>query len=502
MYMQGERHPLAIITKGKGGKRVHSLNRAGLEAGLRSGMLLTDACAMLPSLITAPHDPKAECGALKRLAASCNRFSPWTAPDEPHGLWIEATGVAHLFANDRTEAAPSTGEAELLHHILEYLRGLGFTACAAMAGTPGAAWGLARFSSKPDEPVIAPSGEEASFLNPLPVKALRLGAENIALLNGLGLKTIGQLLAIPRASLRARFGKTITNRIDQALGESGEALSPLMPEPVYAARAEFADPLTVLEGLEQTARLLIEDVTAQLAGDGKGARRFTLMLFDSQGGVNELNIRMARPDCEPGHIASLLREKLRTLEGCFDPASGFDAVTLYAMNVEPLRSYQDNLLDRAADEDKSGRSLAQFLDRVEAKLGSSAATRFAFQESHWPEKAVYHTPALARSEPSAPIPLPMSRPLMLLPYSEPIKAIAAVPDYPPHQFVWRRCRHRIVRAEGPERISPEWWSSTTGSKARDYYVVEDEKGRRFWVYREGVYNTDGRQCWFIHGLFP
>ena len=188
--------PLAVIAQGKGGKRLIALNTGARETpDCGRDMLLTDACAMLPSLATAPHEPQAEQLELKRLAASCNRFSPWTAPDEPDGLWIEATGLAHLFG----------GEDALMRHILHYLHGLGFTARAAMAGTPGAAWGLARFAKSPC--LIVPPGEEARHLAALPVKALRIDADSAALLVRLGLKTIGQIARHPARQPQGAAGQ-------------------------------------------------------------------------------------------------------------------------------------------------------------------------------------------------------------------------------------------------------------------------------------------------------
>ena len=147
---------LAVIAAGKGGKRILGLNRCAESQGLRTGMLLTDACALLPSLATIPYEAEAERRELKRLAAACNRFSPWVAPDEPDGLWIEATGLAHLFG----------GEPALLDRILGYLRRLGFAARGAIAGTAGAAWALARFAKATS--AVAPPGDEAQALAPLP----------------------------------------------------------------------------------------------------------------------------------------------------------------------------------------------------------------------------------------------------------------------------------------------------------------------------------------------
>lgn len=482
--------PLAVIARGKGGKRLIALNTGARDAGLRAGMLLTDACAMLPSLATATHDNQAEQLELKRLAASCNRFSPWTAPDEPDGLWIEATGLAHLFG----------GEDALMRHILHYLHGLGFTARAAMAGTPGAAWGLARFAQSPC--LIVPPEEEALHLAALPVKALRIDADSAALLVRLGLTTIGQVAHIPRASLRARLGKAITYRLDQALGRQGESLSPLLPEPVYAARLEFTDPLTALEGLAETARILIASVAEKLKADGKGARRFSLVLFDTQNGQTEISVRMARPSCEPRHIGGVFREKLAALEGRFDPTLGFDAAALYAMRAEPLQNRQTDLLESVSQNGDSGERIAQFLDRVTARLGEKAATRFAFEESHWPERAASHVAATATAQVSAAPALSLPRPLTLLPRPEPIGVIALVPDYPPRKFVWRRCHHKVARAEGPERISPEWWAGEEKTpSARDYYRVEDENGQRFWLFRERISGKAEEQRWFLHGLF-
>jgi protein ImuB len=490
---EAEAKALAVLATGKGGKRILALNRFAQMEGLRTGMLLTDACALLPSLATIPHEAGAERRELKRLAAACNRFSPWVAPDEPDGLWIEATGLAHLFG----------GEQALLDQILGSLRGLGFEARGAIAGTAGAAWALARFAKATS--AVAPPGDEAEALAPLPVKALRLDAEGVALLERLGLKAIGQLYRIPRASLRARLGVAISSRIDQALGGEGEALSPLLPEPVYAARLEFPDPLTAFESLEAAAAILIADVTENLGRDGKGARRFTLALFDTQNGKAEIRFRMARPSAEAKHIGRVLKEKLATLEGQFDAASGFDAVALYALGAEPLVSRQTDILGGLRERVDNKVRMAQFLDRVTARLGEQAARRFAFAESYVPECAGAHVAAMRATHASAaPTLQTLPRPLMLLPHPEPIDVTVRVPDYPPRQFTWRRCRHTIRRAEGPERISPEWWQTGDGRRpvGRDYYLVEDESGKRFWLYREGVYGKDASQRWFLHGLFP
>jgi protein ImuB len=216
---------------------------------------------------------------------------------------------------------------------------------------------------------------------------------------------------------------------------------------------------------------------------------------------------MARASAEPNHIGRVLKEKLGKLEGRFDASLGFDAVALYALSAEPLVNRQTEILDGPADRDNHTEKLAQFLDRVSARLGDHAVTRFGFAESYWPERASFHRPAAAstRTGKALPASLPLPRPPMLLPRPEPIEVIALVPDYPPRRFTWHRRVHLLARGEGPERISPEWWEDETSGQtpqARDYYLVEDEQGQRFWIYREGVYRANERQRWFMHGLFP
>jgi protein ImuB len=95
----------------------------------------------------------------------------------------------------------------------------------------------------------------------------------------------------------------------------------------------------------------------------------------------------------------------------------------------------------------------------------------------------------------------MRRPVTLFPHAQSIEVMASVPDGPPLRFRWRRMLRSIVRAEGPERIAPDWLKFP-GAPARDYYRIEDDKARRYWVYREGLYGESGPPRWFIHGLFP
>jgi protein ImuB len=96
------------------------------------------------------------------------------------------------------------------------------------------------------------------------------------------------------------------------------------------------------------------------------------------------------------------------------------------------------------------------------------------------------------------------RPIRLFDPPESVEAFWLLPDDPPFRFMWRRRRHRVMRADGPERIADEWWRPEAAGEVdaiRDYYRVEDEEGRRFWLFRAGLHGGDRKPCWFLHGIF-
>ena len=81
--------------------------------------------------------------------------------------------------------------------------------------------------------------------------------------------------------------------------------------------------------------------------------------------------------------------------------------------------------------------------------------------------------------------------------------MAEVPDGPPHRFRWRRVLHDVIRFEGPERIAAQWWRrGQTKVRTRDYYRVEDVRGRRYWIFRHGLYDRETPDpLWYVHGVF-
>lgn len=477
--------------------RIEAVNRAAESLGIRPGMPLAMASALCPDIKTDDADPRADRAALERLADWCGRYAPWTAADDDAGgpsaagLWLDATGSAHL----------QGGEAALLADILRRLAGFGFAARAAIADTPGAAWAVARFGTQTESGVV-PVGKTLETLLPLPVAGLRLAPVVIEGLSRMRLRQIGDLVGLPRGPLAVRFGKILLTRLDQAVGRIDEPISPRFPPPPLHVRLAFAEPIGRSEDIAAGLERLLAQITASMETAAQGARQLSFTLYRVDGSLARVEIGTSRPSRDKTHLARLFREKLDGLDSGF----GIEAMTLAALVLDPLAPTQADLETTTPPE----ADLARLLDRLGNRLGETRVVRLVPTASHIPERASRPVAAAvaspARVEPVA-APKAETRPIRLLPWPEHIDVIAALPDEPPVAFRWRGDAHRIAHAEGPERIGAEWWrEDTTALTAaadwiRDYFRLADETGRRFWVFRNGLYRSGATPRWFLHGLF-
>jgi protein ImuB len=208
---------------------------------------------------------------------------------------------------------------------------------------------------------------------------------------------------------------------------------------------------------------------------------------------------------DPAHLARLFREKFRQAGDDFDAGYGIEAMSLAALAVDALSPAQATL---AADEAKA-HDVDVLIDRLGNRLGARRVRRLAARASHMPERAVMALPAMGEAAAPSAWRMPelahrdgvVGRPLRMLSAPEPVEVTAEIPEGPPKQFRWRKVLYEIARAEGPERIAPEWWRRD-GGRTRDYYRVEDIDGRRFWLYRDGLYTRDADlPRWYLQGMF-
>ncbi len=471
-----------LVTRHHDGRRtvIASADAAAQALGLRPGTPLAQAQATVPGLVIMEADPAGDAAALAELATWCLCLSPLTASDGD-GVWVDATGSSHLHG----------GEAAMLQSLVSRLAADGLTARAAIADTPGAAHALARHASK--SAVIAPPGGTAAAIASLPVEALRLAADDITTLRRLGIETIAALAAIPRGPLARRFGPAVLTRVDQALGHVFEPITPMTPPGLPQARLTFPEPLLTAESFVAAIARLLRRVCAMLECRGTGARQLDLLFERVDGTVQALRVGTARPSRDTSHLARLLDEQVERV----DPGLGVEAMRLVVPLAEPLAYRQLVTLTLEAEAD-----VAVLVDRLANRLGADRVWRAAPVQSDVPERSVRRVCAVA---PTGGADWPRwVRPARLLHPPQAVDAVSALPDQPPAAFTWRRHRHRIRRADGPERITGEWWQRDGEMAAiRDYWQVEDETGRRFWLYRRG----DGQDAatgdlrWFLHGVF-
>lgn len=499
----GRPAPLVVVRPIANAPRIVALDAAAAAAGLHKGLPLADARARVPCLHVEEEDRPADEAVMGALASWSCRWTPFVAVAGSCDLALDITGCAHLFG----------GEAAMLEEVLGRLQAMGFHAQGAVAPTLRAARALARWH--PGARIAA--GEERRATGPLPIAALELEEEARRRILGLGLSTLADLWAQPRAALAARFGAVLVARLDEMEGRAETPISPARPVPLHMAERRFAEPMADMETAQKVLCDLAGDLCRLLERQGLGARRLEASFFRSDGAVRHIEAATARPVRDAARMAGLFRERLAALADPLDPGFGFDVLRLSLLAGDPWEARQTAFERSEAEGD-----LSALVDTLSARLGAHRVMQFAAGDTHLPEGAA-HTRAAIREEAggafaavsSAPVrpgietpwpahlpaALPATRPLTLFERPEPVEALAEVPDGPPLRFRWRRALHEVARAEGPERIAPEWWLSAE-ALTRDYFRVEDKEGRRFWLFREGTYGREtARPRWFLHGLF-
>ena len=492
-------------------------------AGLQPGMSSADALKRVQGLRILPSEPTRDRQFLETCAAWCERHTPFVAidrsfPDQKGGaLWLDIGSAAHL----------AGGEASLLADLLGRFRKKGIAAQAAIADHPGSAWAACRFGH--DDQRILPTNGARVALAPWPIDALRLEKADCTALENAGIDRIEHLYALPRRSLSARFGDHVATRLDQALGLVDEPIAADLPLPAQQAQMIFAEPIIDPDALPPLIEHLLRQLCVGLEAAGLGARRLTLALYRVDNSALTVSVGTNRPCRDMRKLSALVGDRFDDIDLGF----GLERAILDAVEIEPLLpeviSWRglgtglDEALpdfshkrperrDRWSPEGDGVRqaSMPPFLVREQVKTsamrvaGGRLATAAALAPRH------VEPPVLEETLP---------RPLRLLRQPEPIEAIASLPDEPPVLFRWRQRLHKVVGARGPETIAPDWWrlpkterSSTPGRQKkgkddgiheRDYFAVEDSEGGRFWLFREGRYDTASGTLprWFLHGVF-
>jgi len=475
----------ALVTAHRVGNRdlIAAACPRALALGLAPGMPLAKARLLVRGLEMRPADPQGDAAWLARLGLfAARRWTPRAALSGPDGLWLDLTGVAHLFG----------GEERMCARILGFCRRLGFSARIAVAGTTGAAYALARFGA--GKLILCPPGGEADAIAAMPLAALRLDADLLGAADRLGVERIGELIAMPRGPLQRRFGGALLTRLDQALGRAAEPFDPIVPEAPLFILLRFLEPIATAEAIAEAGGEAVRRLIPLLAEAGLGVRRLILLCERVDNEAQHILVSTARATRDGPHLHALLCTKIETIE----PGFGIERLRLVAARVEPLGPEP---IEGEMAGARPAPDLAMLVDRLAARLGARRVHRLGAVESDLPERSVRAVGPLA-----APVAWPQwPRPVRLLSPPEQVENVMApLPDGAPVRFKWRGRSYQVAAADGPERIYGEWWRHESEQAAiRDYFQVEDRQGARFWLFRKGDGEDPetGDLSWHLHGIF-
>ncbi|WP_246252499.1 Y-family DNA polymerase [Parasulfitobacter algicola] len=461
--------PFALSVQDQNTERLYCLNIAAEELGLSRGMGLSDARALCPDLKTIPANIQSDQAFLQVLARWAKRYCPWVGVDGPDGLVLDITGSAHLFG----------GEAALLDDLRLRVTRARLQVCLGLASTRGAAWALARHGEG-----IAPAGQLQETIAPLPVAALRIQDQTAQSLQRLGIRTIADLIALPRATVTRRFGRDLLLRLDQALGTQPETVSPLAEPPQYTVRLTLPDPIGLTSDVMAGVERLTGSLCNKLKAQEHGARVVQLTCRRVDQAHQQVDLRLARAMRDPARIVALFEPGVDKIDAGF----GIDQMRLEAVQVEPLPVAQITHIAQTNPD-----AIQDLITRLGNRIGLENITRLLPADSHIPERS-FIVAAAAYSDPASSWPVLRDRPLQLFPP----EAIAGSGRAPPQQFRWRRMSFVTARATGPERLAPEWWFQDAAwrSGLRDYWKIQTLEGRRLWLF-----HTPQSPGWFVQGEF-
>ncbi|MEM7806914.1 MAG: DNA polymerase Y family protein [Planctomycetota bacterium] len=484
-----------LLAESTGGRRlVAGACRASIAEGVRVGMTIAHATALLPAMPRVlEHEPAHDVSALTRLGRWAMRFTPRVAVDAPDGLILDVAGCERLYG----------GLLPIARQVRQSLGLLRIKARVAVAPTVGLAWGLARFG---DEGVC----EDPSDLLDLPTAALRIESDVVAALAEVGVDRIGQLVDIPRSEIARRFGgggDDVLLRLDQATGEAVEPRDWLRYHETLRVSFRFAGPATQHEAVEQTVRQLVGELCDRLGREESAARRVTLEIerLDVDLGPSFANesITLAAATRDVRHLWNVLRPNVESLH----MGRGVEALSLAADRVIRLPHGQARL-DRERDTSRDEHDIGRLIDLLQGRLGRENVTRPEATPTHVPEAAYRLRPAgetrLHQTPKSSPATAAVGdRPTQLLDPAEPADVAFLRPEGPLATLRWRGESWSIITTVGPERIGRRWWQvdlSRRSLDVRDYYKLQCEGGLWLWVYRTRSLGNRVSK-WFVHGVW-
>lgn len=441
--------------------RVLLCDRKAAGRGVRAGMAISAALALVPNLRTVPRDPAGETEALLGIAAWAGQFTPGVALDFPFTVLLDTSGSIRFFR----------GLEALIENLRNGVAGLGYRAVFAGAPTPRAASCLA-FAGY--QKFIRTALDLDTALAPLPVGTLAGQQDTLEALEAIGVRTLGELYALPREGVARRFGQALLDDLDRVLGRLPDPRSFFVPPDKFRASIELPAEVTQAEALVFAGKRMIAQLAGFLAARSRGAQRFILKLAHRDMAPTTVAIGLVAPSRDAEHFTLLLRERLASLK-LREPVR---SIMLEADEVIPLAGSDHPLL---LEQGKPQGRWEHLVERLSARLGADAVHGLACRAEHRPECAT------ATAKLGAP-PFELDfgeRPFWLL---ESPKLLPEVSGMPQHEGP-------LELLAGPERVESGWWDG--GDVFRDYFIARTRNQSLLWIFCD----RRGEGGWYLHGIF-
>lgn len=449
------------------------------QLGIVPSMVLADAKAAVPQLHVLQDKLLRKEKLLKALALCCIKFTPIVSLDTDGSIVLDIRGCTHLWGTEQA----------YLSAIVDQFASKGYQAYVGSAETIGAAWAAAHYCNAT---MMIEGGMQLGMLGHLPPEALRLEGNTVARLYKLGFRSLASFASIPAAVLKRRFTSELLVRLEQFLGQKEEYLTPIQPILPYTERLPCWEPIRTNKGIEIAIGKLLMELCQRLAGEGKGLRKAKLTCYRVDGKMQSVEIGTNRPSAHVPHLCGLFAQKIEQIA----PGLGIELFIMDALVVDDAASMQEMLWkgnNGFADND-----IVELLDKIKGRDPHCHINRYLPNAKHWPERSIRPATTLIE-KPTIAWFNDKPRPTRMLHPPHAIEVAAPIPDYPPMLFRYKGEVHHVKRADGPERIEREWWLEE--GEHRDYYYVEDEQGRRYWLFRLGHYTSDTSAAWYLHGFF-
>lgn len=444
-------------------QRISGVNQEAEKAGIQTGSNLATAYSLLTDLEHFTRDQRAEQQRLQDLVSTAYQFSPAVSIAQPSSLLLEVAGSLNLFR----------GLPSLLRQLKSHLTQRGHLVQLGVAHTPHAALALAKSNATyawqdfPNDEEIQQA--TAELLQKTPLICADLSMPVVERLDNMGLRSLGELLTLPRHELDSRFDAEFMVYLDKLAGDIPDLWPWEEPIEKFVVERHLLEPIREKGALLQPMAHLIKELCVWLNSRFLGVKslRWGFATFEGTGVYMVLSF--AEPQVEATEILALTELKYDDIELPEDVMT----IRLEVVDVDSLTQRSRHQRDLFGDPQIKANAPTGLLDRLAIKLGKQTLRALNQLDDHRPEYAWSPAFPTETIPPSETVHKPGKRPLWLL---------------EPPKRVQRKHFHVLTRQE---RIEGGWWDEPL---ARDYFVARHESGAICWIYRDVT-------GWYQHGYF-